>query len=598
MNGSFSVAFGIRRGKCTRGACKNICSFYKFGPGDEGGLCTACGHFSAAHENLGNVLLDPLPSSPSETPAPPDPSSSSSSSSNGHAEPSVPADPITYDVFDPNGVLNDGEEGAGGEVEPMEDFADDLADWSIQGNEIQILSKLGSGKSALVCMGLYKGIKVAIKVLKATIDKKELKNFNSEIDILKHANSPNVIRFYGGCLKPKICLVMELCENGSLYHLLQKKELNITWDMSLRFAIETISGIAALHSLDPPVVHRDLKTLNLLVDGDYVVKVCDFGLSRITAESSDDSTLGKLRGTYAYTAPEVYFGEKYTEKSDVFSFSVVLWELVTRTLRKEYIRPYTEFNYKIDFQVIIGSAKKGNRPTIDDRCPEVLSSIMKTCWGRQPADRPTAPELLQQLIQVREQYLANRDQWDSLLLPAGSASTSSLPIPSSSSSSSLASLNSASSSPSVLSSAVSHSTPEASSSSSSTTSTPAAAEASSEDEDKKTKRPGLKRSLSGRMLGALTKKADSQTSEEKKIVSGPVSIGPAQWTHRGADALLNDPSISQPAAAAPAPSADAPSDVKWKHLNKEEWRDEDSFDDDKKKDKKSKGLLSIFKRKH
>ena len=100
------------------------------------------------------------------------------------------------------------------------------------------------------------------------------------------------------------------------------------------------------------------------------------------------------------------------------------------------------------------------------------------------------------------------------------------------------------------------------------------------------------------MLGALTKKADSQTSEEKKIVSGPVSIGPAQWTHRGADALLNDPSISQPAAAAPAPSTDAPSDVKWKHLNKEEWRDEDSFDDDKKKDKKSKGLLSIFKRKH
>ena len=87
------------------------------------------------------------------------------------------------------------------------------------------------------------------------------------------------------------------------------QDLDLTWDIFFRLCLEISGGVAALHGMDPPIVHRDLKSLNLLVDEALSVKVCDFGLSRFTG-GGDESTLQKMRGTYAYTAPEVYFGEK------------------------------------------------------------------------------------------------------------------------------------------------------------------------------------------------------------------------------------------------------------------------------------------------
>ena len=111
--------------------------------------------------------------------------------------------------------------------------------------------------------------------------------------------SPFVVKFFGGCLHPKVCLVMEYCENGSLYHVLQRKDYDITWPTYFRLAKEIVIGVRDLHAMDPPIVHRDLKSLNLLVDKNFSVKVADFGLSRFT-EGENTDTLQKLRGTYAY----------------------------------------------------------------------------------------------------------------------------------------------------------------------------------------------------------------------------------------------------------------------------------------------------------
>ena len=81
------------------------------------------------------------------------------------------------------------------------------------------------------------------------------------------------------------------------------------------------------------------------------------------------------------SAPEVYFGEKYSTKSDVFSVGVILWELTYRTMKGEYLRPYKEFpKIKIDFHIIINSAKKGLRPTIPEGCPEKLAEVIRTAW--------------------------------------------------------------------------------------------------------------------------------------------------------------------------------------------------------------------------
>lgn len=78
-------------------------------------------------------------------------------------------------------------------------------------------------------------------------------------------HSDHVVKFFGGCLQPKICLVMEYCSNGSLYHLFQRKEFQFDWNLFFRLCIETVEGVLALHNHKPQVVHRDLKSLNLLV---------------------------------------------------------------------------------------------------------------------------------------------------------------------------------------------------------------------------------------------------------------------------------------------------------------------------------------------
>ena len=146
------------------------------------------------------------------------------------------------------------------------------------------------------------------------------------------------------------------------------------------------------------------------------MKVCDFGLSRVIQGSQDESTLGKLRGTYAYSAPEVYKGDKYTDKSDVFSLGIILWEAVARILTGEYQRPYKEYNYKIDFQIIINSAKHGKRPKLGlDICPEPLRNLMMSCWDPSPNERPDAAQALKILKDIQQEYEDSPESWDALV---------------------------------------------------------------------------------------------------------------------------------------------------------------------------------------
>lgn len=323
---------------------------------------------------------------------------------------------IFYEDPDPLGLLQEpGNSETKEEIEARKQLQD-LCEWSIAGNELRFLERLGSGRSAKVYKGLYKNQEVAIKVLKPILDRKELQNFKSELDIMSSVDSNHVVKFFGGCLQPKICLVMEYCSNGSLYHLFQRKELNFDWALLFRLCTETVEGVLALHNHHPQVVHRDLKSLNLLVNKEYSVKVCDFGLSRVIQGSQDESTLGKLRGTYAYSAPEVYKGDKYTDKSDVFSLGVILWEAIARIFTGEYQRPYKEYNYKIDFQIIINSAKHGKRPKLGlDICPESLRNLITVCWDPSPDERPPTAEVLSKLKEIQKEYEENQAEWDALV---------------------------------------------------------------------------------------------------------------------------------------------------------------------------------------
>ncbi|EGG19512.1 ankyrin repeat-containing protein [Cavenderia fasciculata] len=175
-------------------------------------------------------------------------------------------------------------------------------------------------------------------------------------------------------------------------------------------------GIQQLHNNQPQIVHRDFKSLNLLVNEDWECKVCDFGLSRFnTADNLD--TLSKIRGTFAYCSPEVAngSGSPYTTKSDIFSIGIVFWELLVRVLTGEYSRPYSEYPHiKMDFQIMLNS-KEGLRPTLPSSCPAGLVNLYKDCVHQEASHRPTCEDIISSLNILKKEYVAHRQSWDTLL---------------------------------------------------------------------------------------------------------------------------------------------------------------------------------------
>lgn len=516
---------GVKRGKCQEEGCVKCPHYQAADDGSEGGPCLNCGHFPGNHEPLGKV----------------------DNEDNGK---------IYYDDPDPLGLLQ--EPGNGDDQHESVKQLQDLCEWTISGNELRFLEKLGSGRTAKVYKGLYKDQIVAIKVLKPILEEKELRNFKAELDIMRMVDSKHVVKFFGGCLQPKICLVMEYCANGSLYHLLQRKEFTFDWPLFFRLNIETVLGVLALHTQQPqPIVHRDLKSLNLLVNADLAIKVCDFGVSRYTAGSSDDSTLGKVRGTLAYTAPEIYFGKKFSTKSDVFSMGIIFWEYVARMLTGEYQRPYKEYNFKIDFQILINVAKKGKRPTIPPSCPESLKNLVTTCWSHEAQDRPETAQILQTLRDMQVEYESNKAEWDSKL----HSEIKSDPKPDAASENGAASSNPVWShktadqvfGPGVL---------------DNTSTAPV-------NEPAKTTRSAgtLSRSASKKLI-SMVATSSTKVGEEKSNTSG------TSWTKKGAEEVFLNGEQSEPKVV-----------TTWKHTTGD-WRDEDAFPEEK---KKKRGLLDRLK---
>lgn len=154
--------------------------------------------------------------------------------------------------------------------------------------------------------------------------------------------------------------------------------------------------------------------LNEQVDDAMNLKLADFGLSKI--EDNEGTMLTKLKSSYAYTAPEVYFGELYSSQSDVFSLSIIIWEMLVKCLTGSYQRPYDDFHVSgVEFQIIIQTAKKNLRPTIPDSCPEPLREFLNHCWHGDAKVRFDSERALADLRGLMAEYLANSADWDKLL---------------------------------------------------------------------------------------------------------------------------------------------------------------------------------------
>ncbi|XP_075477568.1 serine/threonine-protein kinase STY46-like [Primulina tabacum] len=263
--------------------------------------------------------------------------------------------------------------------------------WEIDPQFLKFESKVASGSYGDLYKGTYCSQEVAIKILKTERLNTELqKEFAQEVYIMRKVRHKNVVQFIGACTKPpNLCIVTEFMSGGSVYDYLHKQRGTFKLPSLLKVAIDVSKGMNYLHQNN--IIHRDLKAANLLMDENEVVKVADFGVARVKTETG---VMTAETGTYRWMAPEVIEHKPYDHKADVFSFGVVLWELLTGKLPYEYLTP---------LQAAVGVVQKGLRPTIPKHTNPKLSELLEGCWQQDPTLRPDFSELTEILQKISKE---------------------------------------------------------------------------------------------------------------------------------------------------------------------------------------------------
>ncbi|KAJ1380586.1 Serine-threonine/tyrosine-protein kinase, catalytic domain [Sesbania bispinosa] len=275
------------------------------------------------------------------------------------------------------------------------DVDTDCLDYEILWEDLTIGEQIGQGSCGTVYHALWYGSDVAVKVFsKQEYSDDVILSFRQEVSVMKKLRHPNILLFMGAVTSPqRLCIVTEFLPRGSLFRLLQKHIFKFDWRRRVHMAVDIARGVNYLHHCNPPIIHRDLKSSNLLVDKNWTVKVGDFGLSRIKHETYLTTKTGK--GTPQWMAPEVLRNEPSDEKSDVYSFGVIMWEIATEKI------PWDTLNA---MQVIGAVGFMNHRLEIPEDVDPQWASIIESCWHSDPACRPTFQELLERLKELQRRY--------------------------------------------------------------------------------------------------------------------------------------------------------------------------------------------------
>lgn len=266
-------------------------------------------------------------------------------------------------------------------IDSVEEMAEIYKEYLVEYDDFELHDTIGSGGFSEVFSATYlpTGQKCAVKKLKF----KEIKNdeFNlyyREIEILTKLNHPYCLNFIGFSVHRPFIIVTELLQKGSLYDALHwkdsEKPLNGTQKTIIAMCIA--SGMERLHKLN--IIHRDLKSLNILLDNDKLPRIIDFGLSREVSET--DAIMTMQIGTPHWMAPELFTSQPYSFKVDVYAYGMLLWEMVANT---------QPFKGKTAAQIMYEVVEKGSRPPISSRCPSGLKALINACWAQDPEQRPS-----------------------------------------------------------------------------------------------------------------------------------------------------------------------------------------------------------------
>ncbi|EAA11125.5 AGAP006461-PA [Anopheles gambiae str. PEST] len=258
----------------------------------------------------------------------------------------------------------------------MEMKSKQTEDWEIPYETITDMVWLGSGAQGAVFCGKLRNELVAVKKVR------ELKE--TDIRHLRKLDHENIVKFKGVCTQaPVFCIIMEYCAHGPLHKKLQDSGGVITPQQLVSWSQQIALGMQYLHT--HKIIHRDLKSPNILIGENDVIKISDFGTSR---EWNEISTKMSFAGTVAWMAPEVIRNEPCNEKVDIWSYGVVLWELLTGEV------PYKNVDSS---QIIFGVGNNSLYLPIPDTCPEGFKLLIKQCWSAKPRNRPSFKIILTHL---------------------------------------------------------------------------------------------------------------------------------------------------------------------------------------------------------
>ncbi|KAL6059456.1 Mast/stem cell growth factor receptor [Balamuthia mandrillaris] len=273
--------------------------------------------------------------------------------------------------------------------------------WEIPYSELEFDEEIGRGCFGTVWRGTWRETTVAIKMFNSIMDSEMGKaNFKAECEIMKHLRPhTNVMQLFGVSMEDGTpwCLVMEYLAQGNLLQFLQqqhssktKKKTNATAErnkMAVRMAREIAAGMHHLHSEN--IVHRDLAARNILLTGDLTVKVADFGLSTANSDEEQTETI-----PIRWTPPEFFMHRTFDRKSDVWSYGVLLWEIMNAG-KTPYTNRKTEevINAVVEGKILL---------RLDEDSPAVLRNIMAQCFRFDPEERPTFKDIVKMLKEDKE----------------------------------------------------------------------------------------------------------------------------------------------------------------------------------------------------